>query len=126
MLIRSVRGVTGSDHDVRWGNGRSKRLLTASDDFGYSLTETTVDAGSQSYLRYDNHVEACVCVSGSGSVVDADGVVHEIQPGVMYAPAKGEQHLLRSDVGMTLICVFAPALRGDEVHDLSGSGSSTY
>jgi L-ectoine synthase len=126
VLIRSLDDIEGTAHHVWWGNGSSKRLLTSADNLGYSLTETTVAPGTESLLRYDNHVEACLCVSGSGWVVDAEGVCTDIKPGTMYAPDKGEEHLLRSAEGMTLICVFAPALRGDETHTLSQDRSSTY
>jgi L-ectoine synthase len=94
MIIRNISEV----EDVDWGNGISRRFLTAKDGLGYTLTDTIVNAGTRSPLEYKNHLEACYCIAGSGSVIDADG---------------NEYPLVR------LICVFSPALVGNERHDFS-------
>ncbi|MEU4210425.1 ectoine synthase [Streptomyces sp. NPDC026206] len=125
MLIRSVNEIVGTTHDVEWGNGTSRRLLVDADDLGFSLTETYVRPGTESYLRYDNHVEVCYCVHGAGSVESEDGLF-EIRPGMLYSPGKGEPHVLRSSSGMTLMCVFTPALRGPEKHLLVPGVHSSY
>lgn len=125
MLVRSIGEVVRTELEVEWGNGSSRRILVQSDDRGFSLTETYVRPGTSSLLRYDNHVEACYCIDGSG-VVEAGGKSYDIFPGVLYAPDKGESHVLRSDTGMTLVCVFRPALLGTEKHDLRGGVPSSY
>ncbi|MEU5894936.1 ectoine synthase [Streptomyces venezuelae] len=125
MLVRSVEDVVGSEYDVDWGNGTSRRLLVQADELGFSLTETYVQPGSESYLRYDNHQEVCYCVSGAGSVETADGLF-DIKPGMLYAPGMGEPHILRSEHGMTLMCVFSPALQGPEKHLLTPGVHSSY
>ena len=122
-----VRGIEEAK-TVEWGNGLSRRFLTAADGMGYTLTDTIVNAGTKSRLEYRNHLEACYCVEGEGEVVDMAGNSHRITPGVMYALDQHDAHFLiaapHSD--MRLICMFTPALRGDEVHSLDAARSSAY
>lgn len=123
MIIRSLDEVK----TVEWGNGLSRRFLTASDGMGYSLTDTIVRAGTSSYLQYERHLEACYCIAGRGYVVSADGQKYEIAPGTMYALDHHDAHeLAATDEDMRLICVFSPALTGDEIHQLDSSGFSRY
>lgn len=124
MIIRDLANA----RTVEWGNGLSRRFLTADDGMGYTLTDTTVRAGTKSRLEYRNHLEACYCVEGSGEVVDMDGNSHPITPGVMYALDKHDAHFLIANPheDMRLVCVFSPALRGDEVHSLDEAGFSHY
>jgi L-ectoine synthase len=125
VLVRHINDIIGTDRDVDWGNGLSRRMLIAEDNRGYTITDTYVRPGSSSVLKYDNHLESCYCVEGSGYVDATDGT-HRIEVGTIYAPDKGEAHVLRSDEGMRLICVFHPALRGQERHDLSAGTPSSY
>jgi L-ectoine synthase len=124
MIIRELADV----RTVDWGNGLSRRFLVESDGMGYTLTDTTVRAGTKSRLEYRNHLEACYCVEGSGEVVDMDGNSHPISPGVLYALDKHDAHFLIASPheDLRLVCVFSPALRGDEVHSLDEAGFSHY
>lgn len=117
MIVRRLGDVPA----IEWGNGLSRRFLTASDDMGYSLTDTLVRAGSRSPLQYRNHLEACYCIEGSGLVIDSAGNEFPISPGVMYALDKNDEHwLIASPLeDLRLVCVFAPALEGNEAHDFS-------
>ena len=129
MIIRSLDDIIGTDRDVFWGNGQSRRFLIEKDGMGYSLTETIINAGSESLLEYKNHFEACYCIEGEGEVEDMDGNKFPIKPGTMYALDKHDKHYLRATKTMKLVCMFTPALKGDESHDLSGQGggdSSAY
>ncbi|TDB99898.1 cupin domain-containing protein [Nonomuraea longispora] len=125
MLIRTFHDVLGSAHDVDWTNGTSRRLLVAADGRGYTLTDTYVRPGTTTLLRYDRHLEACYCVEGEGRVETADGLF-ALAPGTLYAPDPGEEHRLTSAGGMRLICVFSPALKGDENHDLAPGRPSGF
>lgn len=124
MIIRELADV----QTVDWGNGLSRRFLVESDGMGYTVTDTTVRAGTKSRLEYRNHLEACYCVEGSGEVVDMDGNSHPITPGVLYALDKNDAHFLIASPheDMRLVCVFSPALRGNEVHSLDEAGFSHY
>lgn len=124
MIIRKLGDVTAVD----WGNGLSRRFLLASDGMGYTITDTIVKAGSKSQLEYRRHLEACYCIEGCGEVVGADGVSHPIRPGTLYALDKHDPHFLiaSSQADMRLICVFTPALQGDETHCLESETFSQY
>jgi L-ectoine synthase len=126
MLIRKLDSVKTVD----WGNGLSRRFLLESDGMGYTVTDTIINAGTTSRLEYKNHLEACYCIEGSGAVVEMDGTRHEIVPGTLYALDKHDMHdLIANPEGdMRLICMFTPALSGDEAHRLTESGihSSVY
>ncbi|HWN69700.1 MAG TPA: ectoine synthase [Haliangium sp.] len=126
MIIRTLSEITNTERDVDWGNGQSRRFLLARDGMGYTLTDTIIDAGTESLLEYKNHLEACYCIEGEGEVEDMAGNVHRIVPGTMYALDKHDKHYLRARTTLRLICVFLPALRGAERHSLSGEDSSSY
>jgi L-ectoine synthase len=124
MIIRSIENVP----PIEWGNGLSHRFLVRSDNMGYTLTDTTVYAGTKSRIEYRNHLEACYCIAGKGEVVDFNGNSYPIQPGTMYALDKNDPHFLIAapDTDLRLVCVFAPALRGDERHSLNSTEFSCY
>lgn len=124
MIIRDISEVKSVD----WGNGVSRRFLLEADGMGYTLTDTIVLAGTKSRLEYERHLEACYCISGSGEVIDLDGNSHEIKPGVMYALDRHDAHFLIASPAedLRLVCVFSPALAGDERHQLDGAGFSRY
>jgi L-ectoine synthase len=124
MLVRTLSNA----RTVDWGNGLSRRFLMKSDGVGYTLTDTLIRAGSRSRLRYENHIEACYCIEGAGWVIDSDERRYRIEPGTLYALDERDAHCLVADdeQDMRLVCVFAPALEGDETHDLQADGYSTY
>jgi L-ectoine synthase len=124
MLVRTLAETKA----VEWGNGLSRRFLLSSDGVGYTVTDTLVRAGSRSRLRYPHHIEACYCIAGSGWVIDSSNRTHRIEPGTLYALEQSDAHCLVADpeVEMRLVCVFAPALEGDEIHHLSTDGHSSY
>ncbi len=122
-----IRGLSDVKH-VEWGNGLSRRFLTEADGMGYSLTDTVVFKGTVSKLQYQQHLEACYCISGSGAVETVAGERIEISEGMMYALDEHDAHLLiaSENEDFRLVCAFTPALRGDEVHSLSADGYSRY
>lgn len=125
MIHRTLSSILGTPFDVDWGNGTSRRLLVAADERGYAITDTYVRPGTSSQIRFENHLESCYCVEGSGTVTVGDKVL-EITPGTLYAPDQGEAHTLASATGMRLICVFNPPLQGTENHDPDTDGPSGY
>lgn len=124
MIVRNVTDAVCVD----WGNGLSRRLLLASDEMGYSITDTTVRAGTSSPLQYKHHLEACYCIEGTGEVRTTDGRAQRLEPGVMYALDQHDAHHLIADgdIDLRLICVFTPPLSGREVHRLDSEGFSHY
>lgn len=124
MLIRKLSDVK----TVEWGNGLSRRFLLDADGMGYTVTDTIVRAGTKSLIEYKNHLEACYCIEGKGSVIEMDGTEHEIVVGTMYALDKRDPHYLvgSDDEDLRLVCMFTPALKGDEAHDFAAEEPSVY
>jgi len=124
MLIRKLSDVK----TVEWGNGLSRRFLLEEDGMGYTVTDTIVRAGTKSLIEYKNHLEACYCIEGKGSVIEMDGTEHVIEVGTMYALDKRDPHYLLGgeDEDLRLVCMFTPALKGDEHHDFSQEETSAY
>ena len=121
MIVRNVSEVMGTERDVRTPNWASRRLLLKSDGMGFSLHETTVYAGTETAMCYANHLEAVFCVEGEGEVETlADGRIHPIRPGMVYALDRHDRHRLRAKTQLRLVCVFNPPLTGREVHDANG------
>ncbi len=125
MILNQLNKILNTERDVEWGNGRSRRFLIEKDAMGYSLTDTIVDAGTESLLEYKNHKEACYCIEGEGEV-EVNGVIYPIKPGTMYALDKHDKHYLRAKTTLRLVCVFDPPLKGHESHKLNNNGSSHY
>ncbi|HZE05042.1 MAG TPA: ectoine synthase [Solirubrobacteraceae bacterium] len=126
MIVRKLDDVK----TVEWGNGLSRRFLLEADGLGYTVTDTIVRAGTKSRLEYKNHLESCYCIQGSGKVVEMDGTEHEIVPGTIYSLNEHDCHdlIASDDEDLRLVCMFTPALTGDEAHRLTESGihSSVY
>ncbi|MGC1494722.1 MAG: ectoine synthase [Sulfitobacter sp.] len=125
MIIHKKSELQGTERDASGPGWTSLRLLVKSDGMGFSMTETQVLPGAVLRLEYKNHIEACYCIAGEGTVIEvASGKIHTISPGVLYAPNahdKHEVHVAEGSEPLKLICVFSPALQGDEVHGPDGS-----
>lgn len=124
MIIADKKDLLGGPRDASGPGWSSLRLLVKSDGMGFSMTETKIEPGSTLDLQYLHHVEACFCIGGRGVVTQTDdGKTHTIVPGVLYAPNAHERHEVRvmGEEPLHLICVFSPALQGDEVHGPDGS-----
>jgi L-ectoine synthase len=121
MIVRSLSDVVGTQRDVTGEGWRSRRLLLRDDGLGFSLHDTTVEAGAEMELQYRHHLEACYCLEGEAEIEDlASGARHAIGPGVVYALDQHDRHVLRVRHALRLVCVFNPALAGAETHDASG------
>ena len=121
MLVRTLNELTDTDHDVRGDGWRARRHFTRRDNLGFSLSETTVEAGREMQLWYKHHQEACYVVEGRAEITERDtGVVRHIGPGDAYAPGH-DRHAIRVFEPLRLVCVFSPALTGTETHDADGS-----
>ncbi len=104
------------------GDFISHRYLTKADGLGFTVTKTIVKHGGKYTWNYVNHVEACLCIKGQAIVYDSDGKQFWLKEGGMYAPNDNKPHSVEPlDGDCILVCVFSPALRGDEVHKEDGS-----
>ena len=123
MIVRTVEDLkTHGSYREKPGVWSSARYLLRRDGMGFTLTETTVAAGSSQTMQYKNHVEANLIIEGEGDVTDlATGRVHRLKPGTMYALDRHDRHRIDATTDMRLVCVFSPALAGPETHDEDGS-----
>lgn len=123
MIVRTLAEVIGTAAHVTGEAFESRRMLLAADGLGYSLHDTICKEGTEQRLEYRNHVEANYIIAGQGEVVNiATGEVHPLAPGSLYVLDRNEAHLLRATKGdLRIVCVFTPALTGQEKHDASGS-----
>ena len=104
------------------GNWESTRLLLKSDNMGFSFHITTIYAGVDFRMHYQNHLESVYCISGSGEVETlADNRIYPIEPGTIYILDKNDEHILRAESEMKMACVFNPPLSGKEVHNAEGA-----
>ncbi len=123
MIVRHLKNILNTERDIKTDTWASRRLLLRDDNMGFSMSETTIFAGTQTHIWYKHHFEAVYCVEGSGEVeLIPSGEVFRIEPGTFYALNKHDRHWLRADPGadMKVICTFNPPLTGREVHDAEG------
>jgi quercetin dioxygenase-like cupin family protein len=130
-----MKVISGSDLDNMGrvmeftpGGFLSYRFLLEKDGMGITITRTVIPPKGPQKWAYPNHLEACYCVAGKGELVDlATGERHQIKPDMVYALDKHDEHTFEAIGGpVTLICVFTPALRGDEAHKPEHSYSAGY
>jgi L-ectoine synthase len=120
-LYNTMTTDLAADH-ARGEAFESRRILLARDNLGYSFHDTIVKAGSTQHLHYKNHIEANYCIEGQGEVENAvTGQVWPLLPGTMYVLDHHDPHIIGSKTDLRLICIFTPALTGQEKHDKDGS-----
>src|SRR3546814_18251681 len=89
---------------------------------GFSFHVTTMFAGQELKMHYQNHLEAVLVLKGTGTIEDlGTGLTHTLAPGVMYALNANDQHVVRPTTDLLTACVFNPPVTGREVHDESGA-----
>ena len=123
MIVRTVEDLkTEGSYREKPGVWSSSRYLLRRDGMGFTLTHTTIAAGSSQTMQYKNHVEGNLVIEGEGDLTDLDtGTVHRLRPGTMYALDQHDRHRIDARTDMRLVCVFSPALVGPETHDADGS-----
>lgn len=121
MIVRKLEEARNSDRYVKTDTWESTRLLLKNDKMGFSFHITTIYAGTETLIHYQNHLEAVYCISGEVEVETvADGKKYRITPGTIYVLDQHDKHYLRGITEGQLACVFNPPLHGKEVHDESG------
>lgn len=121
MIVKHLEDIIGTEDDIDTPTWNSRRLLLKKDGMGFSLHDTIIKAGTETYIWYANHLEAVYCIEGEGEIEDLDNqVTYPIKPGMMYALNGHEKQYLRAKTQMRMVCVFNPPLTGREVHDENG------
>ncbi|GGF23504.1 L-ectoine synthase [Halobacillus andaensis] len=121
MKVVKLEDVLGTENEVKGDNWTSRRLLLKKDGMGYSVHDTTIKAGTETHIWYQNHLEAVYCIEGDGEVETVkDGKVWPIKANEIYALDENDEHLLRANTDMRMVCVFNPPITGTETHDENG------
>lgn len=123
MIVRRLKDILKTDREVHAENGNwvSRRLSLKDDQMGFSLHDTLIYEGTETYIWYKNHLEAVYCVEGEGEIEDLEtGQIHPIEDGTLYLLNNHEKHYLRAKKTMRMVCVFNPPLTGKEVHNKEG------
>lgn len=121
MIVRTIDEITDTDADIKTENWRSKRIVLAKEQVGFSVHETTLYAGTVNQFWYANHIEAVFIVEGEGEITDlATGETHQLAPGSLYLLNNHDKHEVRPRTQMRTVCVFNPPITGREVHDENG------
>jgi L-ectoine synthase len=73
MIVRTLEDLkqTGR-YAEKPGHWSSARYLLRDDAVGFTLTQTTVAAGSTLDMQYKNHIEANLIISGEAIVTDLE------------------------------------------------------
>ncbi|WP_173917163.1 ectoine synthase [Halobacillus sp. Marseille-Q1614] len=121
MKVVKLEDVIGTENEVKGDNWTSRRLLLKKDGMGYSVHDTTIKAGTETHIWYQNHLEAVYCIEGDGEVETLkDGKIWPIKANEIYALDEYDEHLLRANTDMRMVCVFNPPITGQETHDENG------
>jgi L-ectoine synthase len=122
MIVRKREDVRGTKGEAQGDSWRSLRLLHHEDGMGVTLVDGLLEPGFDMILWQKNHLEACHCIEGEGTVEElGSGRVHEIKAGTLYAMNNHDRHRIRAITRMRVICTFVPPLTGEEKHDADGS-----
>ena len=122
MIIRNLNDIRKTDRNVRSNGWASARMLLKDDGMGFSFHITTMFAGTELKMHYQNHLESVFVLKGKGTIEDlATGEIHKLEPGVMYALNDNDRHIVRPETDILTACAFNPPVTGKEVHDGTGA-----
>lgn len=122
MIVRTLEEAERGERRVVSNGWESTRLLLKNDNMGFSFHITTIYEGANLPMHYQNHLESVYCISGEGEIEEvANGKVHPIAPGTVYALDQHDKHILRAFSEMKMACVFNPPVTGKEVHNAEGA-----
>jgi L-ectoine synthase len=124
MFVRSIDDVrsSGQEKKVLDGKVTALRMLTASDEMGFSLSDVRFKAGIEQDLWYKNHWEANLVLAGTLELSDkTSGETHVLEAGDVYCVGPNDPHHLTAKTDIQVIAIFNPPLSGDETHDEDGA-----
>ena len=134
-LVRSLSELVGTERDIDWGQGHSRRFLIKQDGFPIGVHNTWVHPKTSSRLGYQNHNESVYYISGSVTYrwKDTSGEwIHENtktdkEDGTNYLMNIHDPHVMEiHDEDAYYICIFDPVLTGNENHQFTEDGFSGY
>ncbi|MCW0199416.1 ectoine synthase [Sphingopyxis sp.] len=122
MIVRKLADVRKTGRNVRSNGWASARMLLKDDGMGFSFHITTMFAGTELKMHYQNHLEAVFILKGTGTIEDlGTGEIHRLEPGVIYALNAHDRHIVRPETDILTACAFNPPVTGKEVHDETGA-----
>ena len=124
MKVISLHHILGTDQEVHCPKKTfvSRRFLLQKDNVGFTLTNTFIPKGGPYTWHYENHIEACYCISGYGVLTDLHtSFQFKIVPHTLYVLDKNDPHTFQALKDTELICIFNPPLKGSETHKDDGS-----
>ena len=93
------------------GNARSIRMIAATDEIGFSLSDVRLKASAAAELWYKHHWEANFIISGSGKVENLNtGETWKLEPETLYCVGPKDRHRLSAVTDLHLLSVFCPPL----------------
>lgn len=125
MKVTSINKIVGTERDVTFNEGRSLRLILASDNMGFSVHKTLIPKGEKGHWHYKNHLESCYCIQGIGVLINLS--THErfvIEPDTIYSLDQNDDHTFEALTDVVLISIFNPPCKGTEIHKEDGSYES--
>ena len=115
MYCRNIEDLIGSEREAMGEGWKSRRFLLAEDGLPFSVHETSVAAGSLLRFKYRNHSETVYCLAGRATLTDINNNrVLSVRPGTLYVARIGDDHSLRIEEDTRFLCIFEPALIGQE------------
>lgn len=129
IITRSLEQIVGTERDVFWGNGQSRRFLVKHDGVGIALCNTIGNANTDSLLEYKNHYESCYYIEGSGEYEWHDGkhpILTNDGQGTVFIMNARDRHNMRIEQTAICISIFSPPIDGHECHQLDMGNASCY
>src|SRR3546814_7304686 len=66
---------------------------------------STMFAGTELKMHYQNHLEAVFVLKGTGTIEDlGTGEIHRLEPGMMYALNAHDRHIARPETDILTAC----------------------
>ena len=128
-IVRSLREIVGTDRDVFWGNGQSRRFLTKVDRMGFALCNTSGNSFTNSTIVYNNHFESCYYLEGSGEYEWESGrhpVLTGPAQGTVFIMNNHDKHYMRIAEKSICLSIFNPPIEGHECHNFGKGNFSSY
>lgn len=121
MIVKRLEDVVGTKGEAHGDKRHSLRLLFAADGMGVTLADSILEAGFERVIWQKNHLEACYCLEGEGTVEELDkGTRHLVKAGTLFAMNEHDHYRIRAKTRMRVIATFTPPHTGDEAWNADG------